>query len=49
MVDDAHQVGVAFPSAGCHQAEHLALFLATSDDRRAEKRPRDLSVDERFR
>jgi hypothetical protein len=49
MVDDAHQVGVAFRPIDAKKAEYLALFLRYLDDRHAEKRPRDLSVDDRFR
>jgi hypothetical protein len=49
MVDDAHQVGIAFRPLDAKQIEYLALFLRYLDDRRAEKRPRDLSVDDRFR
>jgi hypothetical protein len=48
-VDEGHQVGIAFRPLGAEQAEYLAVFLRYLDDQRAEKRPRDQSVDDRFK
>jgi PilZ domain len=48
-VDEAHQVGIAFRPLDAQRAEYLAIFLRYLDDHRAETRPRDLSVDDRFR
>ena len=48
-VDEMHQVGLAFRPLDAERAEYLNIFLRYLDDRRAEKRPRDLSVDDRFR
>jgi hypothetical protein len=48
-VDDAHQIGIAFRALDRTRVEYLNLFLRYLDDQRAEKRPRDLSVDDRFR
>ncbi len=48
-VDDSYQVGIAFRALDAKRVEFLNLFLRYLDDRRAEKRPRDLSVDDRFR
>ncbi len=48
-VDDAHQIGVAFRPLDAERAEYLTIFLRYLDDRRTEKRPRDLPIDDRFR
>jgi hypothetical protein len=48
-VDDAHQVGIAFRPLDAERTEYLSVFLRYLDDRRAEKAPRGLSVDDRFR
>ncbi len=49
VVDDANQVGISFRPLDAQRNEYLGVFLRYLDDRRAEKRPRDLSVDDRFR
>ncbi len=48
-VDDAHQIGIAFRALDKQRAEYLTMFLNFLDDQRAEKRERDLSIDDRFR
>jgi hypothetical protein len=48
-VDEGHQVGIAFRPLDAEQAEYLAVFLRYLDDQRTEKRPRDQSVDDRFK
>lgn len=48
-VDDAHQLGVAFRALDKTMSEYLTMFLSFLDDQRSEKRPRDQSIDDRFR
>lgn len=48
-LDESHQVGLAFRPLDAERAEYLTIFLRYLDDHRTEKRPRDLSVDDRFR
>jgi hypothetical protein len=48
-VDEGHQIGIAFRPLDAQRTEYLAVFLRYLDDRRTERRPRDLSVDDRFR
>lgn len=49
MVDDTHQVGIMFRALSAEQTQYLNIFLKYLDTQRAEQRPRDLSVDDRFR
>jgi PilZ domain len=49
MVDDTHQVGIMFRALTAEQTQYLNIFLKYLDNQRAEQRPRDLSVDDRFR
>ncbi|MEO8845033.1 MAG: PilZ domain-containing protein [Kofleriaceae bacterium] len=49
MVDDTHQVGIMFRALSAEQTQYLNIFLKYLDGHRAEQRPRDLSVDDRFR
>jgi hypothetical protein len=49
QLDDGHQVGVAFRPLAAEQHEHVTLFLRYLDDSRAEKLPRSVAVDDRFR
>ena len=49
LVDEANQVGISFRPLDAKRSEYLGVFLRYLDDRRTEKRPRDLSVDDRFR
>ena len=48
-VDDGHQIGVSFRALDKQRTEYLGMFLNFLDDQRAEKRPRDQSIDDRFR
>jgi len=48
-VDDAHQVGIAFRPLDSERTEYLAVLLRYLGDQRAEKSPRGLSVDDRFK
>jgi hypothetical protein len=48
-VDDAHQVGISFRPLDATRVEYLSVLLRYLDGRSTEKRPRDLSVDDRFR
>lgn len=47
-VDQAHQVGVSFRPLAAEQLEFLTMFLRYLDDARAEKRSRDVAIDDRF-
>jgi hypothetical protein len=49
MVDDTHQVGIMFRAMTAELNQYLNIFLKYLDNQRTEKRPRDLSVDDRFR
>lgn len=48
-LDEAHQIGVAFRPLDAERTEYVTLFLRYLDDSRAEKAPRDIAVDDRFR
>jgi hypothetical protein len=48
-VDEEYQIGLAFRALDAKKLEYLKLFLRYLDDRRTEKRPRDLPIDDRFR
>jgi hypothetical protein len=48
-VDDTHQVGLSFKPLTAEMSQYLTLFLRYLDDAATEKRPRDLSIDDRFR
>jgi len=48
-VDDGHQVGVAFRALDKQRVEYLTMFLNFLEDQRAEKAPREQSIDDRFR
>jgi PilZ domain len=49
MIDDKHQVGIMFRALTAEQTQYLNIFLKYLDNQRAEQRPRDLSLDDRFR
>ena len=49
MVDDTHQVGIMFRALTAELTQFLSVFLKYLDGQRTEQRPRDLSVDDRFR
>lgn len=49
MVDDTHQVGIMFRALTAELTQFLSIFLKYLDGQRTEQRPRDLSVDDRFR
>jgi hypothetical protein len=48
-VDEGHQVGIMFRTMTAELVQLLNVFLKYLDGQRVEKRPRDLSVDDRFR
>jgi hypothetical protein len=48
-VNNNHQVGLSFKPMTAEMADYLSLFLRYLDDSRAEKRPREQSLDDRFR
>jgi len=48
-VDDTHQIGVAFRALDKQRSEYLTMFLNFLDDQHGETRPREQSIDDRFR
>jgi hypothetical protein len=48
-VDEAHQIGVSFRGLDKKRSEYLGMFLRYLDDQRADKAPREMSLDDRFR
>ena len=48
-VDNGHQVGIMFRALNAELVGYLSIFLKYLDGQRAEKRPRDVPIDDRFR
>lgn len=48
-VDEEHQVGIMFRALTAELVQYLNIFLKYLDGQRAEKRPRDIPIDDRFR
>ncbi|HET9987174.1 MAG TPA: PilZ domain-containing protein, partial [Kofleriaceae bacterium] len=48
-VDNGHQVGIMFRALTAELTGYLNIFLKYLDGQRAEKRPRDVPIDDRFR
>lgn len=48
-VDDGHQVGVMFRALTAQLTQYLAIFLKYLDGQKAEKRPKNIPLDDRFR
>ncbi len=49
LVNDGHQVGLAFKPLTAAQTQYLTVFLRYLDDNRVEEAPREQSLDDRFR
>jgi hypothetical protein len=49
QLDDAHQIGLSFRPLSAAQTESLNLFLSFLDSAKVEPKPRNQSVDDRFR
>ncbi|MEP6860239.1 MAG: PilZ domain-containing protein [Deltaproteobacteria bacterium] len=47
-VDNGHQVGIMFRALTAELVGYLQIFLKYLDNQRAEKRPRDIPIDDRF-
>ncbi|MEO6775018.1 MAG: PilZ domain-containing protein [Kofleriaceae bacterium] len=47
-IDHGHQVGIMFRALDAELVGYLQIFLKYLDGRHAEKRPRDLPIDDRF-
>ena len=47
-VDNGHQVGIMFRALTAELVGYLQIFLKYLDGQRAEKRPRDVPIDDRF-
>ena len=48
-VDDAFQLGLSFKPLDVQLTHYLTVFLRYLDDAQAEKRPREVPLDDRFR
>lgn len=48
-VDNGYQVGIMFRALTAELVGYLQIFLKYLDGQRAEKRPRDVPIDDRFR
>lgn len=48
-VDDGHQVGVMFRALTAQLNQYLGIFLKYLDGQKAEKRPKNVPLDDRFR
>ncbi|MFT3697586.1 MAG: PilZ domain-containing protein [Kofleriaceae bacterium] len=48
-VDDGHQVGVMFRALTTQLNQYLSIFLKYLDGQKAEKRPKNVPLDDRFR